>query len=74
MTRSILLIMMFLTFGLSLSAQTILRGTVKDDTGKPLDFANITLEKDGVYIGGASTELDGTYSVPIDPGTYTVVF
>ena len=74
MTRSILLIMMFLTFGLSLSAQTILRGTVKDDTGKSLDFANIILEKDGVYIGGASTELDGTYSVPIDPGTYTVVF
>ncbi len=74
MTRSILLIMMFLTFGLGLSAQTILRGTVTDDTGKPLDFANVTLEKEGIYIGGTATELDGTYSIPVDPGTYTVVF
>ncbi len=73
MTRSILLFFIFLTMGLSLSAQAILRGTVTDDKGQPLAFANVAYDKNG-SISGATTDLDGHYSIQLDPGTYVVTF
>ncbi len=73
MTRSLLLIFMFLTIGLTLSAQTILRGTVTDTNGDPLSFASVTYEKGG-NLAGVTTDLDGNYSVQLDPGTYLVTF
>jgi len=56
-------------------AQTgTLKGVITDRvTGKPVDFANVVIMKNGVQKGGTSTGLDGSFTIkPIEPGTYTV--
>ena len=72
MKRALLLVI-FGVLAFSMHAQSILRGKVTDDKGNPLEFANVTYEKDGV-ISGTNTDLDGNYSVQVDPGSYTVTF
>ena len=48
-----------------------LKGKVTDETGEPVSFANIVLEKGGTMIGGATSDFDGNYDInPIPPGTY----
>ena len=62
-------------FSLIAFAQTgTLKGTITDRiTGKPVEFANVVIMKNGVQKMGTSTGLDGTFTLkPIDPGTYTV--
>ena len=44
-------------------------GTVADEKGSPLAGANVVVE--GTEIGAASSE-DGTYSVEVDTGSYTI--
>jgi len=52
-------------------SQTTIEGKVTDkETGEELIGANIILKKNGVYVQGASADLDGNYSIRIDPGTY----
>ena len=67
------LILIFTFIGLSLSAQSILRGTVSDRKGFPLPFANISYQK-GQELNSLTTDLDGHYSVQLDPGIYKVTF
>ena len=67
MTLAIVLATSMLAF-----AQTgRLKGKVTDETGEPVSFANIVLEKGGTLIGGATSDFDGNYDInPIPPGTY----
>ena len=64
---------LFSLITLALSAQSSLFGTVKDATGVPLAFANVSYEKDSV-MAGVTTDLDGDYHVELEPGIYTVIF
>jgi len=73
MTRILLLSLSFLLFSVSLFAQTAIYGKVTDEeTGEDLIYANIVLNKNGVLATGASTDFEGNYSIPVDPGTYEV--
>ncbi len=73
MTRILLLSLSFLLFSVLAVSQTSIYGKVTDETtGEELIYANIVLEKNGVYATGASTDFDGNYSIPTDPGTYDV--
>ena len=56
---------------LAFAQQGRLKGKVTDETGQPVSFANIVLEKGGTMIGGATSDFDGNYDInPIPPGTY----
>ncbi len=49
-----------------------LSGQVKDDAGKPIDFASVVIESNGSQ-RGMNTDEDGFYSFkPLEPGTYTL--
>jgi outer membrane receptor protein involved in Fe transport len=52
-----------------------LQGTVKDaETGEPLMFATVALNKGGQFVTGAQTDFDGKYSFNgIDAGEYDLV-
>ncbi len=51
-------------------AQGTLRGTVIDDiTGEAVSFADVLIESTGE---GTSTDLDGTFSFSLSPGTYEI--
>jgi hypothetical protein len=52
-------------------AQGRLKGKITDDTGEPVPFANVIVEKGGTQVGGTSSDFDGNYDInPIPPGTY----
>ena len=54
-------------------AQGRLKGKITDDSGEPVPFANVIIEKGGSQMGGASSDFDGNYDInPIPPGTYTL--
>ncbi|MGY8988730.1 MAG: carboxypeptidase regulatory-like domain-containing protein, partial [Flavobacteriales bacterium] len=59
---------------LAFSQTGTLKGVITDRiTGKPVDFANVVIMKNGVQNGGTSTGLDGSFTIkPIEPGTYIV--
>ena len=74
MTRRFLLSLIFgilVCFGAQ--AQTSLSGKIIDaSNSEELIAANIVIKKNGVFITGTSTDLEGNYKVVIDPGTYEV--
>ncbi|AUC16382.1 TonB-dependent receptor [Tenacibaculum sp. SZ-18] len=45
--------------------------TDKEMNNEPLPFANVFIK--GTSIGG-NTDMDGTYTIPVSPGKYTLVF
>lgn len=73
MKRNLLLLLLFST-AFTLSAQTALKGTVKDsENGDPLIGATIQLLLNDVLIRGEITDIDGNYFISnIDPGTYSL--
>lgn len=73
MTR-ILLFLFFLVMTASVVGQTSLTGKVTDaESGEAVPFGNVVLFKNGVFITGTETDLDGNYNFnSIDPGTYDV--
>jgi hypothetical protein len=69
MTLAILLA----TCTMAMAQQGRLKGKITDDTGEPVPFANVIIEKGGSQMGGASSDFDGNYDInPIPPGTYTL--
>jgi len=73
--------LLFLTFlfflmgniGSGLLAQTTIEGKITDkETGEELIGANVIVKKNGVYVNGASADLDGNFSLNVDPNTYDV--
>lgn len=51
-----------------------IRGTVKDEISKsPLEYATVQIFKEGVFISGTTTDLNGNFIVKtLDPGLYTI--
>ena len=70
------LLLFFLVFAaLSVTAQTALKGKVvdPDNDNESLPFATIQLFKEGVFVDGTTTDIDGNYFFSnIDPGTYDI--
>ena len=48
-----------------------LKGTITDETGESVPFANVVLKKGDENVAGCSSDFDGNYDInPIQPGTY----
>ncbi len=62
----------FLFFqNITIHSQTSITGKITDKvTGEEMIAANIIVSKAGVFVAGESTDIDGNYSIRIDPGTY----
>ncbi|HKK39251.1 MAG TPA: carboxypeptidase regulatory-like domain-containing protein, partial [Cryomorphaceae bacterium] len=79
MVRNLYLLgFVFLVFSTSLFAQVgagTLKGTLVDsETGEPLPFVNIVLQKGDRQVTGSATDFDGKYTIkPIPPGVYDVL-
>jgi hypothetical protein len=64
-----LILIVFLDF--SICAQNSgVKGRISDESGNPVPFVSIGVEKSG---GGIANE-EGFYRIPLQPGTYTVLF
>ncbi len=52
-----------------------LRGKIIDkNSGEPLPFVNVVLERGGTQVTGGASDFDGRYDIkPIEPGTYDVI-
>lgn len=62
---------LFISFSLS-AQQGTLRGSMYDkENGETLLYANILINETG---GGTTTDLEGAYSLDLDPGVYTVTY
>ena len=77
MLRKITLLVTLVLGASALMAQVgsgSMKGKLTDaQTGEPLPFVNIVLEKEGVQVNGAATDFDGNYNIkPLEPGRYTV--
>jgi outer membrane receptor protein involved in Fe transport len=71
MVRNFLLTLSLLLVASLTFAQTSLTGKVSDkDTGEEMIAANIVVSKNGVFIRGETTDIDGNYKIRVDPGTY----
>jgi hypothetical protein len=65
----LLLILLFLSP--TLMAQEGLRGRVIDEEGSPLSFTTIFIKETG---SGSISNLNGTYEIKLEPGTYNLNF
>lgn len=68
----------FFVFSLSALAQTgsgSLSGKLTDrETGEPLPFVNVIVQRGETQVAGGSTDFDGEYTIkPLAPGSYDVV-
>jgi len=73
MKHKVLILLLLALFGYQFShAQGIIKGKIVDeDTGKPLIGATIVVKG---TTKGTSTNVDGTYSLEVNPGTMTIEF
>ncbi len=63
---------LFLLLQIGSYAQGTVRGTIIDDiTGETVPFATVFVQETS---GGTNTDLDGAYSLSLDPGTYTLEY
>ncbi|MBK9450728.1 MAG: TonB-dependent receptor [Bacteroidetes bacterium] len=50
-----------------------IKGTVKDESGEPVEFATVVIISNGIIKGGANTNAQGEFSIaPVEPGLYEV--
>ncbi|MDR1791974.1 MAG: carboxypeptidase regulatory-like domain-containing protein [Bacteroidales bacterium] len=62
------------TSGVGFAQDNTLRGTVKDNSGQPMDYVNVRLMQNGSLITGTTTNDDGSYTIkPIPSGKYDLV-
>lgn len=67
------LALVLLGVGFAFAQTGELSGKVTDENGEGVPFANVSVEKNGVLVTGASTDFDGFYTIkPLDPGKYDV--
>lgn len=67
----------FFTQELNAQAEATITGKVIDnDTGQPLEYATVSFfsKQENRIITGGITDIDGNFSIPIQPGTYDVRF
>jgi 5-hydroxyisourate hydrolase-like protein (transthyretin family) len=62
----------FLLFqNITIHSQTSISGKISDKvTGEEMIAANIIVSKAGVFVAGETNDINGNYSIRIDPGTY----
>ena len=62
----------FLIFqNITIHSQTSITGKISDkETDEDMISANIIISKGGVFVADETTDIDGNYSLRIDPGTY----
>lgn len=70
MLRRLLFVAIFFLLSNDLFSFTI-NGQVTDKTGEPLPYANVYIKG---TTRGTTTNLDGKYFLPVNPGEYTIVF
>ncbi|MFK8007097.1 MAG: carboxypeptidase regulatory-like domain-containing protein [Saprospiraceae bacterium] len=65
-------IVCFLFFqNITIHSQTTIVGKVTDkETSEELIAANIVIKKSGVVVQGETTDINGNYTIRVDPGTY----
>ena len=69
----VLFLLSFLS-GIINAQDATIRGKVIDaELGEPLLGATVAINENGEVTGGTTTDLDGTYSLKVDPGTYQLV-
>ena len=56
----------------ALPVPTRLTGVVHDDSGSALTYVTIKVLKNNTLVKGAVTDIQGTYDLQIEPGTYTI--
>lgn len=73
--KKTLLILLLTSFNFVFS-QSVITGKVTDgEFNDFLPFANIVLQNnDGVFIGGTSTDFEGSYKFEVTPGNYIIEF
>lgn len=70
-TFRIFIVFLVFIFGENGVAQTGITGKVTDkETGEEMIAANIIVTKDGVFVQGETTDIDGNYSIRVDSGIY----
>ncbi len=69
MKRFLLVFAMMLACAATMMAQRTISGTVTDDTGAPLPFANVYVEGTTV---GTTTDIDGNYTLKVPEGATTL--
>jgi carboxypeptidase-like protein len=70
-TLNLTLFILFFSF-ITFSQTSIYGKITAKETGEELIYANIILNKNGVFAAGASTDFEGNYSIPVDQGTYEI--
>ena len=75
MLKNALLVMLFITTSTLALSQGTIRGIVKDyTTNDPIPFAKVKAKQGGSVKGGDVTDFDGSYSISVPGGKYTLVF
>ncbi len=73
--KQILTLVFTLVLCSSLIGQTFIKGKVLDDgLDEVLIGVNITFYKNDVFQAGTVSDIDGNYSISLDPGTYDISF
>ncbi|MEM6966467.1 MAG: carboxypeptidase regulatory-like domain-containing protein, partial [Bacteroidota bacterium] len=73
MVRNFLLTFSLLLVASLTFAQTTLTGKVADaDSGEELIGASVQVYRNGAFVIGDATDIDGNYSLRVDPGNYDV--
>ena len=73
MVRNFLLTLSLLFVASITFAQTTIEGKITDgETGEELIGASVIVKKNGVYIQGESADIDGNFSIRVDPGKYDI--
>jgi hypothetical protein len=58
-------------YNITIHSQTSITGKVTDkNSGEEMIAANIVVTKNGNFIQGETTDIDGSYSIRVDAGTY----
>ena len=67
------LLITFATAAVAQNGTGTIKGTITDDKGEPVPFANIGVKMNGNLITGATTDFDGVFSIKaLQPGKYDV--
>jgi hypothetical protein len=65
------MVVIIFLFGENGIGQTSITGKISDkNTGEDMIFANIIISQKGAFIKGATTDIDGNYSIQVDSGKY----
>lgn len=69
-----LLVIFFINLEAAKAQQGTLEGTVTEEqTGEPIPFINVVLEREGAQVAGTETNMDGEYRMGnLEPGSYTI--